>query len=270
MTDATVTALCRYPVKGFSPQQLDAVDVRAGEMLPFDRAYAVENGSRDFDPINPKYFAKAKFLQLMSNEQLAVLETRFDDSTATLKIFRNGKQVAAGNLSTPIGRQLIEQFLSAYMGTRARGAPRIVVAEGHHFADVPDNYISLINLASVREIERVVGRPIDPLRFRGNIYVDGWEPWVEKTFVGGGLKIGVTAEFDVSANISRCAATNVDPKSGKRDMQIPRTLNDVFGHQDCGVYLIARSDGAISRGDSVSKTDAAATDVSIGGGLGIC
>ncbi|MGI9463944.1 MAG: MOSC domain-containing protein, partial [Aestuariivirgaceae bacterium] len=173
MPNATITALYRYPVKGLSPDLLDSVDVLAGETFPGDRTYAIENGSRDFDPINPKYFTKIKFLQLMANEQLAALETRFDIESQTLKILREGKQVAAGNLSLPVGRQLIEQFLSAYLGNKARGTPHIVTAQGHHFSDVPDNFISLINLASIRDIERVARRNIDPMRFRGNIYVDG-------------------------------------------------------------------------------------------------
>ena len=73
------------------------------------------------------------------------------------------------------------------LGNNARGTPHIVSAQGHHFADVPDNFISLINLASVRDIERVAGRPVDPLRFRGNIYVDGWQAWSELDMVGATL-----------------------------------------------------------------------------------
>ena len=36
--------------------------------------------------------------------------------------------------------------------------------------------------------------------------------------------------------IVRCAATNVDPDTGIRDLAIPRTLMRTFGHADCGVY----------------------------------
>ncbi|MGI9463771.1 MAG: MOSC domain-containing protein [Aestuariivirgaceae bacterium] len=252
MQDATITAIYRYPVKGLSPEPLDTVEVEAGHMLPFDRAYAIENGSRDFDPINPKYFPKATFLQLMTNEQLAALETRFDAGTQQLQILRGGKQVAAGNLSMPIGRQLIEQFLSAYMGSASRGAPHIVCADDHHFADVPDSFISLINLASVRDIERVIGQPVDPLRFRGNIYVDGWQPWQEREMVGSRLSINGTPMLTADAQIDRCAATNVDPETGIRDLHIPRTLSDVFGHDTCGLYLSAIADGGISVNAGVS------------------
>lgn len=255
MTQATVTALYRYPVKGLSPDPLQHTEIRAGETFLHDRMYAIENGSRDFDPINPKYYAKAKFLQLMSNEQLAALETRFDAGTQTLQILRAGKQVAAGNLSTPIGRQLVEQFLSAYLGSNARGTPHIVSAQGHHFADVPDNFISLINLESVRDIERVAGRPVDPLRFRGNIYVEGWKAWRELDMIGAILTINGTALFKVEAAIDRCAAINVDPQTGARDMQLPRTLSDVFGHDCCGIYLTAIQQGSLQSNDTIEAIE---------------
>ena len=251
MNSATIKSIHRYPVKGLSPDELDSVEVCADQGLPFDRSYAIENGTHDFDPINPKYFPKAKFLQLMSNEQLAALETTFDPQTQTLKVLRNGKQVAAGNLSLPIGRQLLEQFFVAYLGSAARGTPRVVSADNHHFADVPDNFISLINLASVRDLERVAGRPVDPLRFRGNIYVDGWEPWAEMSLTGHMLSTPNGVTFTVVEPITRCAAINVDPSNGNRDMQLPRLLSDVFGHECCGLYLSALSDGKLSVSDTL-------------------
>ena len=264
MSKATVTALYNYPVKGLSPTSLPNVDVRAGETFPSDRVYAIENGSRDFDPINPKYFTKAKFLQLMTNEQLAALETQFDDETQSLKILRSGKQVAAGNLSQPIGRQLIEQFLAAYLGNNARGTPHIVAADNHHFSDVPDNFVSLINLASVRDIERVTGRHVDPMRFRGNIYVDGLAPWQEFDFIGSTVTVNGAAMFKVEEPIGRCAATNVDPETGARDMKIPRTLQDAFGHDRCGIYMTAIADGAISQGDSLTAIPASSAGSDLG------
>ena len=264
MTQATLTALYRYPVKGLSPEPLPQAQTRTGETFVHDRQYAIENGSRDFDPIKPRYYPKNKFLQLMSNEQLAALETSFDAETQTLKIMRAGKQVAAGNLSTPIGRQLIEQFLSAYLGSHARGTPHIVSAQGHHFADVPDNFISLINLASVRDVERVTGRPVDPLRFRGNIYVDGWKAWSELDMVGAKLTINGTAVFKVEAAIDRCAAINVDPQTGARDMQLPRTLSDVFGHDSCGIYLTAIQDAALQPDDKIDTIGKSSADHDFG------
>ncbi len=50
---------------------------------------------------------------------------------------------------------------------------------GHSFSDVARKVVSIINLASVRAIENMVGAPVHPLRFRANLYVEGWPAWHE-------------------------------------------------------------------------------------------
>ncbi len=87
--------------------------------------------------------------------------------------------MARGQLGQPVRRALIEQFIAGFMGKELRGAPRVVSAPGHSFSDVADKCVSIINLASMREIKRVAGQPVDALRFRGNIHVDGLAPWAE-------------------------------------------------------------------------------------------
>ena len=59
--------------------------------------------------------------------------------------------------------------------------------------DKPENLISLINLATVRSLEAQWGYEIDPLRFRANIYVDGFGPWREFDWIGANLRIGGVA-----------------------------------------------------------------------------
>jgi uncharacterized protein YcbX len=95
----TIRGVYRYPVKGLSPEPLERVELKAGETVPFDRAYAIENGPGRFDPDHPRYLPKIHFLMLMRDERLATLQTKFDDASATLTILRDGKQVARGQLS---------------------------------------------------------------------------------------------------------------------------------------------------------------------------
>src|SRR6185295_20147369 len=133
---ARVSAIYRYPVKGLTPEWLERVELSAGETLPFDRAYAIENGPGRFDPEAPRHLPKINFLMLMRDERLATLRSVFEDATETLTILRDGKQVARGQLTSRIGRQLIEQFIAEYMKAELRGAPRIVHAASHSFSDV--------------------------------------------------------------------------------------------------------------------------------------
>ena len=50
------------------------------------------------------------------------------------------------------------------------------------------------------------------------------------------IAIGPSARLKIVKRIVRCAATEVDPDTGIRDLPIPRTLMDTYGHADCGVY----------------------------------
>ena len=250
----TVAALYRYPVKGMTPEALQRASLVPGGTMPFDRAYAIENGPGRFDPDNPRHLPKINFVMLMRNERLASLDARFDDATTTLTIFRAGKQVARGNLETPIGRQLVEQFLAAYMRADMRGAPKIVSAAGHSFSDVAAKCLHVINLASVRELERIAGRSIDPLRFRANVHLEGVPAFAELGWVGKALRLG-GVETRVLDRTIRCEATNVDPATAARDMAIPSLLQRTWGRSDFGIYAevtgggeIAVNDGAVVPG----------------------
>jgi uncharacterized protein YcbX len=250
----TIAALYRYPVKGLSPEALDRVTLEAGGTMPFDRAYAIENGPGRFDPENPRHLPKITFLMLMRDERLATLSTSFDDATETLTVMRAGKQVARGQLTTPLGRKMIEQFFAAYLQTELRGPPKVVCAPGHSFSDVAMKCLHVVNLATVCEVERVAGRPIDPLRFRANVYVDGLEPWVERSWTGKQISLGEVRGESVMDTV-RCAATNVDPRTGARDMAIPETLLRTWGHSDLGVYVRIVGGGELAVGDRLTVAD---------------
>ena len=246
----TLACLHRYPVKGLSEQPLDRVDLTPGEGLPHDRRFAITHGASLFDPAKPEWQPKRQFLMLMANVRLAQLDTAFDPDTGVLKIRRDGKQVASGNLTTSIGRELINQFFAAFMEREMPGVPKIVEAPDVSFTDTPDKLVSIINLASVTDLERVTRRPVDPVRFRGNLLIDGADPWQEFDWVGRDITIG-DARLHVIERIGRCAATTVNPKTGERDINIPKMLANGFGHTDCGVYARVIEGGTIAVGQTL-------------------
>ena len=222
-----------------------------GGTAPYDRIYAIENGPGRFDPDHPQHLPKINFLMRMRDERLATLATRFDEETHTLTVLRDGKQVARGVLTTAIGRKMIEQFFAAYMQEELRGAPKIVFAEGHSFSDVAARCVHVVNLASLRELERAVGIPLDPLRFRPNIVVDGLAPWQEFDLVGRRIMLGEVG-LEVMERTVRCAATDVDPQTGQRDTAIPAELQRAWGHGDFGVYARVIEGGTARVGDPVA------------------
>jgi hypothetical protein len=247
---ATIQSIYRYPVKGLSPESLPRVRLEPGQTLPADRRYAIENGPSGFDPAAPAYLPKNRFLMLMRDERLAQLDTRYDDATETLVINGEGRELARGDLSTPEGRLAIEAFFRRTMPGELRGPRKVLQAAGHSFSDVSAKVVSIINLASVAAIENLVGVPVHPLRFRANLYVEGWPAWHEFSLVGSELAIG-GARLKVTKRIMRCAAINVDPDTGMRDLAIPETLMRTFDHADCGIYAHVIAPGDVSPGAEV-------------------
>src|SRR5664279_5240851 len=133
---ARIDAIYRYPVKGLSPQRLARVKLTAGETLPADRLYAIENGPSGFDPARPAYFPKQRFLMLMRNERLAALRTNYDEASHTLSIQWEGHEAARGDLRTKEGRLAIEAFFRRFMPKELNGPPKVLFGEGHSFSDV--------------------------------------------------------------------------------------------------------------------------------------
>jgi uncharacterized protein YcbX len=248
-----IDAIYRYPIKGLSPQRLARTGLARGATVPADRLYAIENGPSGFDPAAPAYFPKQRFLMLMRNERLATLRTDFDEATHTLVIHAEGREAARGDLRTPEGRQAIEAFFAGFMPDELRGPPKVLFGAGHphSFSDVSKKAVSIINLASVAAVETVVGVPVNPLRFRGNLYVAGWPAWHEFELMGREVEAG-GARLKVIKRIVRCAATDVDPDTGIRDLTLPRSLMQSFGHADCGVYAEVVAGGDIAEGDALN------------------
>lgn len=248
---ARIAALYRYPVKGLTPEPLDRVRVEPGETFPNDRAYAIENGPSGFDPAAPQHLPKANFLMLMRNERLAGLDARFDDASATLTIRRDGRVVAEGSLATEPGRRAIEAFFGDFARDELRGPVKVLHVPGFSFSDVAAKVVSLINIESVRDLGMRLGAEVNPLRFRGNILVEGWPAWAELDLVGKRVTIGDVVLEGVD-RIVRCAATNVNPVTAERDLAIPRSLLELYGHGDCGAYLRVVAGGELRVGAEIT------------------
>lgn len=245
-----LAALYRYPVKSLSAEPLTRVEVEAEKPLPHDRRYAIAHGASRYDAADPHWQPKASFLALVRNARLAKLVSHYDAATQTLSIERDGREVVKGCLAEIAGRAVIEQFLAAFMGEETRGRAHLAGAPGIWFSDVPDPYVSIIGLPSIRDLERVTQATVDPVRFRANLYLEGSAPWEELRWIGKEIDIG-GVRFRVEERIGRCAATEVNPQSGERDLSVLAALRSGFSHTDMGVYARPLSNGAIAIGDAV-------------------
>src|SRR5215469_1699822 len=157
----TIAAIYRYPVKGLSAETMSRVALIPGECLPHDRRFAIALGSTRFDPRRPEWLPKTRFIMLMRDERLALVQTRFDPESGELEIVENGRMLLCAPLTEPEGCRLVAEFFADLLGRDALdGALRVVEAPGHAFADArrkpnatTDKYVSLINRASIAALE---------------------------------------------------------------------------------------------------------------------
>lgn len=249
-------ALYRFPVKGLSAQPLAAVDLVPGQGFPKDRAWALGNGAHDAAHYAEKSRMKTDFLMLMHHEALARLRLRFDDEGDRLALALDGRVVYEGALGDPADGRRLEDFIAGHLGERIDGRPVPLSHPGRlhtnvaYVSDALMHAVSLINLKSVSALEADIGRPVDPLRFRGNLVFDGEAAWEELDWVGRTLRVGEVVMRGVRRT-RRCPATDVDPVTGQRDMTIPQALMRTWKHADLGLYAEVVEGGRIAPGDAI-------------------
>ncbi len=257
LPEINVAALYRYPVKGLSPEPIARTSLSIGECVPQDRRFAVALPSTQFDARRPEWLPKTHFVMLMRNAALARLRTQFDESSGRFTIECDGQLLLSEQITEPAGSKRVGTFLTAFLNGAVEGPLRIVEAPGHAFADArwkpnatTGKYVSLINRASIDALAAMVGKEVDPLRFRANIYFEGVPAWAELGWMGADIAAG-SVRLRVVSKITRCAATEVNPRTAERDLDVLISLRHGFGHNLMGVYAEVLAGGEIAVGDSM-------------------
>jgi len=254
-----VEHLYRYPVKGFTAESLEEVELTAGETLPHDRRFALAQGDAPFEEAAPRFLPKQNFACMMKNGKVVLVRAAFDPHDGTLALAAEGHPPLSAPTATAEGKAALGDWLIRFLGEEARyGAaedgvprpPRFTEAPGHAFTDQKRKGVSLINLASLTAVEAAIGRRLDPLRFRANIYFSGLPAWAEHDWVGREVLLG-GARLSVFKRTVRCPATQVDLETGERDLDVPRLLKHHFGHMDLGVHATVAEGGRVAVGDAL-------------------
>jgi uncharacterized protein YcbX len=256
-----IDSLWRYPIKGLSPERLPVADLTPGHGFPCDRAYAVTDGSFDFDEHDPAPMAKSHFLMLAKYARLALLKTHMDTKQHELTVQGFGEPQRFF-LNQQRDRAALAVFLTSYLAVPLRGQARVAYSPGHRFTDVSVHSaalmhsISLFNLATLRDLEYRIGKSLDPRRFRANVYFDGARPWSELNWVGRQLRCGDVV-LKIIRRTRRCPATSVNLSTGTRDLDLPHAIRDYMGHGDCGIYAEVVASGRLEPGAAINIVAAA-------------
>lgn len=245
-----IDRLYRYPVKGLTAEALERATVEPGGALPWDRAFALAQGDARFDPAAPAWLPKTNFMCLRANARIALLRSSFDDRHGLLAIRAPDGAAIEAHALTEAGRARIAAWLTAWLGAEARGTPHFHHVPGHVFGDQRRPVISLINHATLTDLERRVGARRHRRRFRANIYFSGAPAWSELDWVDREFLLG-TARLRVTKRTTRCPATEVNPETGDRDADPVAELKAAFGHADLGVHAEVLDGGSFAPGDAI-------------------
>ena len=256
-----VAALYRYPVKGFSSESCESLDVLPGGRIAGDRVLAL----RFNDSATPDgaWSSKVECVALVHTPGLARLRLRFDHQAFRLEV-RNDTALLFDGLIDERGRERFASAIGQYVvglgenPTRARTGrlPLRLVGDGStpRYQDREPGYATLHGRASVDVVAEAIGqsRELTEQRFRSNIAVEGLDAWAEQRFVGRTLRIGGVA-FDVRQPVTRCLATHAHPVTGERDVPMMKKLLELHASDRPTFAVLMTSDhgGSIRVGDRV-------------------
>ena len=239
------------PVKSLSFSPINKLEILNNIGIKFDRNFAF---TRDLDDNKINHVMQKpldrKIINFLSLKHFPDLNMyNFDFNNGFLYLKKNNNII----LITDIKNEAEINILCEKMQELIPKIKRIRLLQdpmNPFFDTMPSKTISLINLNSIRDFEKKLSKKIEFQRFRGNIYVDGLNPWDERNLINKTLIIN-NLKFKVTKEIPRCVATNIRPNSSEINLSIPISLKQFYNHINLGVYLIPLNDGNIKSNDDI-------------------
>lgn len=242
--------ICRHPIKSIGYEELAAVTLTAGRVLPGDRRWAVAHQAAAFAGQPDRWHAKRNFVRGVAAPALMAVRARLSADGTTVALTRPGAAAIEVAPDRPEGAARLLDWIRPVWPESRPPADRVVTAAGDALADMEEPFVSILSLGSLADLGRRMGQPLSVHRFRGNLWLDGIEPWAEWDWVGRELQIGAV-RLRIDMRITRCRATCANPETGEEDGDTLAALDRAFGHRNFGLYATVIEGGALSLGDPV-------------------
>ena len=247
--EGSLAHIFRHPVKSLGMDALDTVDLAKGKAMPFDRRWAIAHG--DADSLNgwahPRNFVNQAFVP-----RLAQIEARFSQRNHLMQVSHPDLPDLVFRPGSAEGDDALAEWLDPLVEGTARRGPFLVYdlrGEGA-FTDDADAHLSIASESSRRALSERAGTDLQHIRFRMNLWIDGFPPYAELEWIGQEIEIG-EARLRITERDKRCAATTASPTTGQCDVEVPKLLHSEFGHMDFGVYAQVIRSGPVRLGDPV-------------------
>ncbi|MFK0088370.1 MOSC domain-containing protein [Pseudomonas sp. NPDC090755] len=262
-----LSALYRYPLKSARAQALETSSVGLLGLSGDRRWMLVEGDNGRF--LTQRAYPQMSQLSALYNEEgslilgvagrdsLTVPVPDADSNLRGVTIWRDTFRVpdagdeAAQWLSEFIGKNVRlvhvpEQRTRFLPGGYGHNDDRVAFADGFP--------LLLIGQASLDDLVQKVGRPLEMLRFRPNLVVEGAEPFAEDGWKR--IRIG-ELELRVIKPCERCILTTIDPQTGERSpdrepLTTLKTYRQKEGDVLFGQNLVADGAGVLEAGMPVT------------------
>ena len=254
---ATISSINYCPVKSVSFQTIENCEIKKNIGIVNDRIFAF---AKDLDKEQARLFEKSpddrkgkwnKVLTLKNSPVLNKYNFIFKDEKLTLTL--KDKEILTIDINQLDQREALSNKISELESSLKQP---ITLMKNHEFPFFDTsisnkvnfvNSVSLINIQSINDFREKIDRNIENSIFRGNICIDGIEPWKEREWIGKIIKIN-NVSFKVEKNIPRCVAINLKPQTDDNSFNLLQSLKKTYNHFEMGIYLTALNDGEIDIG----------------------
>ena len=253
----SVSSINYCPVKSVSFQSVKNCKIKKNIGIIGDRIFAF---AKDLDTEQAKLFEKSpeerkgkwnKVLTLKNSPALNKYNFIFEDEKLTLTL--KDKEILSIDINQSSEREALSNQISE-LESSLKQPITLMKNDNFPFFDTSIskkvdfvNSVSLLNIQSINDFEKKVNKKIEASIFRGNICVDGIDPWKEREWIGKTIKIN-NVSFKVEKNIPRCVAINLKPQSDDNSFNLLQLLKKTYNHFEMGIYLTALDDGEINIG----------------------
>lgn len=218
--------------------------------MPWDRVWAVAHEASKFDRHTRDWAQCANFVLGSNASELQAISASVDEVSGVITLTHPNAETISVNPDFAADAAKLVAWSAAFVPAN-RAAPAFVARSARGMTDTDFPSLSILSHSSLRDLSTRAGVHLSPDRFRGNLWVEGWDAWAELDLIGKEISIG-QARFAVRERIQRCTATSANPATGKVDFDTPGYIESQFSHRDFGIYAEVIASGEIAIGEDVT------------------